>query len=330
MDYWFRVDASATIGAGHFFRLLPLMEQLCSQNQKVSLVGDFDGLPFIEHYLNEIPLRARFNSASNWEPVGDCTLIIDSYEISVNDDIFAEKSWTRVVVIGDASTPKYKCDLFIGAGPVSKDFEDELKSRPGLRVAVGPEYFSLRKDLYAIKRKEQSDSSIPNILVIGGGGDVNGFTGWVAKPLKLSARDFSATIVTDDPLDSILELDARFWLQKPTNDLAALYRDASIVFSASGTTALECVALNIPVAVAQTSYNQMDQYRYLKDENLAFPLGDMEDYLELRESECPVDQSIEWCLLADRRLGRGLAPLLDGRGAQRIYKQFLAPGIDSL
>lgn len=176
---YFRADASATIGYGHFIRTLALADML---------KDDFDCTFFTCHptsyQVSEmekvcpfIPLQEETHSADFLSHLqGDEIVVLDNYFFTTDYQLAIKQKGCRLVCIDDMHDKHYVADVVINHGqtnPALLDVESYT------RLCLGFDWALLRKPfLEAAKRKSISSDRIEKVAVCFGGSDIHDITGY--------------------------------------------------------------------------------------------------------------------------------------------------------
>jgi spore coat polysaccharide biosynthesis predicted glycosyltransferase SpsG len=202
-----------------------------------------------------------------------------------------------------------------------------LRIHPGLtnswpehfqsRTLTGAKYIPLRKSIGGNYSKESGYHL--ELLVVGGGSDVNGFVPSVVNELQRLTSDFHATIFTNYSI--LPSLDGRFTQSEVGSNLDMIANSADLVFTTASTTSLEFLARGAAVAIGCAVDNQKLYYKELSSGNFAAPIGEFLDnrwnfdYKLIRDL---VDSEI-----SRESLKSCSANLIDLKGAKRIVDEIL-------
>jgi len=267
MRYVLRADASASIGAGHVMRSSAIAEELIARGKDVIFVGRSSDLPWVEERIKSLGFTNIYEdtSAYNSGPENDI-LILDSYEIDVDDSFIEPSKWFRVIAIVDEQTPSYSCGLKIHPGLDSLWTGDS--STP---ILAGPNFIPFRKSLsLSLASKSQVNGTI-KIIVVAGGSDPHNLVTEVARILLSFSDNFEAYLFSNST--SKETLDARFHIVEIGTQLEKLTQNADLVLTTSSTSSLEFIARGLCVGVACSVDNQEQYYNSLGDLGVAAQIG---------------------------------------------------------
>jgi UDP-2,4-diacetamido-2,4,6-trideoxy-beta-L-altropyranose hydrolase len=321
MRFIIRADAYRISGAGHVMRSSVIAEELIDRGYEVIFIGDTKEIPWVNEYITSLGFRGIFRPEEGFvtNPISD-TLILDSYDIRIEDPFIQPRNWNKTLVLVDDASPSYVADLYIHAGaetswriPKSVSFSIFL---------AGLDYLLIRKSLRLLKNNyKPRESEEIKILVSSGGSDPFGFSKNLVNILTKSNSRFRAFVLAPD-----FELpykDKRFELIKLGKEYEEILNDLEFVFTTAGTSSWEYLFLGLPIAIASAVQNQEQNYRYQIDNGLSWDLGsrDLDGIWKFNESLIRNFLTEDWqSKLEKNRNSR----VVDGEGAHRILKILLA------
>jgi spore coat polysaccharide biosynthesis predicted glycosyltransferase SpsG len=309
----FRADASFAIGSGHVMRSSAIAEESIARSFPTVFVGTIADLQWVSERIHGLGFTeiVEVNTEFISDPNNDI-LILDSYEIAVDDNFIQPSGWKAVVSIFDELTPEYKSDLRVHTG-----LTNSWPIFTETKTLGGPEYVPLRK---SIKKSGLTfDLDLPKIIVVGGGSDATEFVSAISRSLARCKFQFNAILFTT--LDESLALDNRFTVVPIGKDLDDIANTADLVFTTASTTSLEFIARGCAVAIGCAVDNQEQYYKELSKRNFAAPIGKFfsgEWHLKDELIKELVDSS---ALRA--KLRRNSNGLIDLNGAKRIVDEIL-------
>jgi spore coat polysaccharide biosynthesis predicted glycosyltransferase SpsG len=257
----FRADLSEEIGVGHVMRCKSIAEAAIRKKKSCVLVIDNPNIPLIKKY-NIDKYFSRIISPENLNVLNTSmsALIVDSYNISSEDDIF-KLSWHKIFSISDSHTPDYKTDKRIIQNP------KQLKSNESdiFFPIINDFYFELRQI-----RMRRTHNVTLNILIIGGGTDYNNFVQSMAEELSTISGKFKFYAVSKRKLD--LD-DSRFEFVKFGDEFKKYLPSCDLIFSTSGTSIWEFLVSQIPMGIGISTLNQNDNFTFFADNQLALPVA---------------------------------------------------------
>lgn len=279
---FFRADAGAAIGYGHFIRSLALADMLkedfdCTfftqtpsdyQIREASKVCRLETLPaddvrfglFLDH------LR------------GDEIVVLDNYFYTTEYQQAIKAKGCQLVCIDDMHDRHYVADVVINHGT---DKASLLDVEPYTRLCLGLKWALLRRPfLEAAERglSHRKADKMEKVAVCFGGSDPLDFTGrFVARLLQTSVREITAVVGDGySPKDSLAH-DARvnYRSRLSAEEMAEVFTKADAVFCSASSVCLEALACGAKVAAGWYVDNQKGFYDYLVSKNYIVGLGYM-------------------------------------------------------
>jgi spore coat polysaccharide biosynthesis predicted glycosyltransferase SpsG len=310
----FRVDASRELGTGHVMRTSAVIEEAVLRGIRCIVVGSLGGLAWLEERLINVG-AGHFEDPVQFQiDHGKDILVIDSYELPINDSFIQPHRWKSVVSISDHVTPKYLADLVIHPG-IDQVF------RPGgdSKFLTGPDFVPFRK---SIRKSSGPDyDSVDKIVVFAGGADKFGFGSAMSTGLA-KLPDFQTAIFFSNSHDGIVQLDPRFELRDIGLTLDKELETADLVFSTASTSSLEIVARELPLAVCFTVENQVPYFDALVNQGLAQGIGGIDS-----RGNWKLDWDSVSRFISDSRVRRKLlsnsSGYFDLLGSKRIVDEIL-------
>jgi len=317
MRFIIRADAYRMSGAGHVMRSSVIAEELMERGYEVIFIGDTKEIPWVNEYISNLGFRGIFKPEEDFvtNPISD-TLILDSYDIAVEDPFIQPQNWNKTLVIVDDTTPSYVADFYIHAGAETN--WKIPKSVSSSTFLAGLDYLLIRKSLRLLKNKyTPREGEEIKFLVSSGGSDPFGFAQNLVNLLAKSSSKFHAMVLAPD--FDLPQNDNRFELLQLGKDYEVTLSDLNLVFTTAGTSSWEYVFLGIPTALASAVQNQERNYRYQIDNGFSWDLG----YRDLHGIWQFSEPLIRKILAAEskNRLEMNINPRsVDGNGANRILK----------
>lgn len=333
---WFRVDASRTIGAGHFMRCLSLAERWQDEGGEVRFVGS---------YPDELARRLAFEGIEHarpgafWPDPADLEetlrllppgvpVVIDGYGFDAEYHERIGGSGRRVMVIDDiAHLSAYAGDLLLNFNICAEKVAYE---RAPERRLLGPRYVPLRRGFAVVERSVRSTPrTATRLLVTLGGADPTGATPRVLEALSGPALAGTTIRVVAGPassnraeLDRIAaESDGRFELLSDVSDMPGLMAWADFAVSAAGGTSWELAFMGLPCGLIAVAENQIPNVEGLLAWGSAIDLGTTEAAGDL----APRVEAILGDSEARARMSERGRELIDGQGAARVVAALKQP-----
>jgi spore coat polysaccharide biosynthesis predicted glycosyltransferase SpsG len=262
----FRADANREMGAGHVMRSLALAIEAINRGHTCFFVGEIRDLNWVKAAVKKVGFAKVFENPILFNPDSETdVLVLDSYNLSPQHPQLQKEIWQLVVVIGDAFTPAFKCDLFIHPG-----IDDHWIINPD-KSLVGFDYVLFRPEIQFARDNKSNQNEFLNIVVSGGGGDAFGFSEVIGRELDKIDLNFVAHFFSSSPVKSFKGKDFRNYPMGPEIDYVRTL--ANIAITTASTSSLEFIAAEIPTAIVCTVDNQQEYYDELSSRGLALAIG---------------------------------------------------------
>jgi spore coat polysaccharide biosynthesis predicted glycosyltransferase SpsG len=311
MRYVLRADASQSIGAGHVMRSSAIAEELIAVGKEVIFVGRISDLSWVEERIASLGFSQVYSETSDFKsnPKSD-VLVLDSYDIEVEDPFLAQQNWCHIIAIVDEMTPDYSCTLRVHPGLNSNWTGDS-----NAPILSGPKYIPIRSSLISDKKSVIEESHKFKIAVIAGGSDPYGLVNEIAKILANFSEEFIVYLFTNSIVDS--NLDPRFRYIKMGNQFEELTNDADLILTTASTSSLEFLARELCVGIACVVDNQKQNYETLGALGVAAQFG-----IRYVDNKWELDKEKIHSLITSSELRGALLAkskgLIDFDGARRI------------
>lgn len=267
MRYVLRADASRSIGAGHVMRSSAIAEELIARGESVIFVGQISDLPWVLERIENLGFSQIHSEPKqfNSNPELD-VLILDAYQIEVDDFFINPKNWRHIVAIVDELTPQYDCTIRIHPG-LDSEWTGDLKTP----ILAGPKYIPIRSSLYKKAQTRNDRNYSLRVAVVAGGSDPYGLVHEIARILARIPFHFEAFLFSSSDFDSIV--DSRFHYIQVGQQLDALTEDVDLVLTTASTSSLEFLARGLCVGIVCAVDNQQQYYDTLGKIGVAAQLG---------------------------------------------------------
>jgi spore coat polysaccharide biosynthesis predicted glycosyltransferase SpsG len=246
-------------------RTFALAEEATQRGIECVLVGSLDGMHWVTSAFDEINCKInQVKDFGNSRP--EDVLILDSYQIPPDDHFITGHDWEFIVSISDEMTPRYPANLVFHPGLNSDWFQGDLES-----FRFGPKYIPIRKSLRE-KNTLNSGRGL-RIVVFGGGSDFFGFAETLAFELNFF-HDVDKVVFFSNRNDLIERINPRYEVLPFGPGLDRQLRLADLVFATASTSSLELIAREVPVAIACSVDNQVENYKALANAGVAAGIGE--------------------------------------------------------
>lgn len=279
---YFRADASAAIGYGHFTRTLALADML---------KDDFDCTFFTCHptpyqvgEMEKVCLFIILQEETHYDEFlsqlqGDEIVVLDNYFFTTDYQRIIKYKGCSLVCIDDMHNKHYVADVVINHGQTNPAFFDV---EPYTKLCLGLDWALLRKPfLKAAKNKRNSSDRIEKVVICFGGSDIHDITGYfVNQTLQFSAVS-SVTAVVGDAYTphSVRKEDSRlvYRFRLSAQEMADLFCDSDLVICSASSVCIEALACGAKVVAGWYVDNQADFYKLLTSNNCIIGLGNLEN-----------------------------------------------------
>lgn len=291
---FFRADAGAAIGYGHFIRSLALADMLkedfdCTfftqtpsdyQIREASKVCRLEVLPADD---------TRFGLFLN-RLCGDEIVVLDNYFYTTEYQQAIKVKGCQLVCIDDMHDRHYVADVVINHGT---DKESLLDVEPYTRLCMGLKWALLRRPfLEAAKRgPSHRNDRMQKVAVCFGGSDSMDFTGrFVAQLMQIpSVREITAVVGDGySPKDPVVhDARVRYRSRLSAEEMAEVFTEADAVFCSASSVCLEALACGSLCIAGYYVENQHNFYDYLNKNGYIYGLGDLmseQDFLKFFSS----------------------------------------------
>lgn len=271
---YFRADASATIGYGHFIRTLALADML-----KDDFDCTFYTVSPTEYQVGEMERVCRWvalNAESHFNDFvnllhGDEIVVLDNYFYSTEHQVAIKDRGCKLVVMDDLHNQHNVADVIINHGV---DNAEVFDVEPYTKLCLGLGWALLRRPFL---RAHHNSIRRKLITVCFGGSDQLDLTGKAIKQCLETYPDYTISAVVGDkysPIDGYINHDKVSYLSKLSDEsLAALFYESEFVICSASTISIEAIFCGAKVAAGWYVDNQIDYYNNLVDLGYFIPLG---------------------------------------------------------
>lgn len=280
MKFFFRADASATIGYGHFIRTLALADML---------KDDFDCTFFtvnptpyqmmeMEKVCKYISLKADTFLDDFLELLeGDEIIVLDNYFYTTDYQKHIKAKGCRLVCIDDMHDKHYIADVVINHGVSRKEL---FSVESYTQLCIGYNWALLRRPFLQLSHGFRSNEKIKNAIICFGGADSNNLTERFAAFLQKEPTIKRIVAVVGDRhqnCKSNAQSKVTYLRNLSANEMVDLFSKSDIAFLSASTVCLEALSQNLPIAAGYYVDNQKRMYSEYVSRNLIYPLGDLLD-----------------------------------------------------
>mgnify|MGYP000072786640 FL=1 len=274
---YFRADASANIGYGHFVRTLALAD---------ILKDNFDCIFFTCHptlyQIKEMGKVCRYVALDSKTHFDDFLSSLQGDEIVVLDNYFYHTEYQReiknkgckLVCIDDIHDKHYVADVLINPSLTDVSLFDV---EPYTNLCLGFEWMLLRKAFLDSERLRKT-VNISNVCLCFGGSDYCNLTDkFINILLKKDGITNVFAIIGDKYPGSGLCSDSRVsFLHNLSSDcMVNIFNNTDLAILPTSTVCLEALACSTPVAAGYFVDNQIEDFINFSVQGLIYPLGNL-------------------------------------------------------
>ena len=276
---YFRADASASIGYGHFIRTLALAD---------ILKDDFDCTFFttspsvyqiaeMEKVCSHIALNegTKFKDFINLLS-GDEIVVLDNYFFITEYQKQIKEKGCKLVCVDDMHDKHYVADVIINPALLSTS---KYNSESYTQLCLGLEYALLRKPF--INQNNAIERNPNSWLLAFGGSDFDNMTEKFLSFLQGDSRVKNVTVVIGDAYkyyDNLKNYSkASIYKNLTAEDMSQKMRQAEFAVLPSSTISIEALACGCKVANGYFVDNQIETSMMYKEEGYCVGLGDLRE-----------------------------------------------------
>ena len=294
-----------------------IAEELIARGMDVIFVGQISGLPWVEERIVSLGFSHIFSESSRFisNPDSD-VLLLDSYEIDLEDTFITPNNWFHIIAMVDELTPNYRCSLRIHPG-----LDSNWIGNSKIPVLAGPKYIPFRSSLSQNMHEMGNEQHKLKIAVVAGGSDPYGLVPEIAKILVLIPAQFEVYLFSNFILAETL--DSRFHHIEVGQQLDELTRNVDLVLTTASTSSLEFMARGLCVGIVCAVDNQEQHYDSLGKLGVAAKIG-----FRNLDNSWELDNGMIYSLITSSELRGSLLEkakgLIDFKGATRIVDAIVA------
>ena len=267
----FRADGGRNIGMGHFSRSLALAEMLkehfhCIYATRTPSEYQINEIKRVCHELIELPSdEGHFKVFLN-HLKGNEIVVLDNYFFLTAYQKSIRSKGCRLVCIDDTHDKHFVADVVINH---AEGIEPSLYSiEPHTQLLLGLKYALLRKEFRMFSKQEYEKEF--SCLIIMGGADPYNFTDYLLQ--LISNINLSKKVAVVSP--SMPKHKDIVWYQKLTaTEISLLMGKSEFGIFPASTVAIEACAKRLPFICGYFVDNQIEIYKGIEHNNLAFCVG---------------------------------------------------------
>lgn len=271
---YFRADASADIGYGHFVRSLALADMLKDDFECVFVTQSPTEYQRLEVakvcQLVEVPATDEKFAMFLEMLQGDEIVVLDNYFYDTGYQRAIKEKGCKLVCIDDMHDKHYVADVVINHAlnnPCLFNIETYTK------LCIGIQWALLRKPFLDISKK--SSSTLNNIVISVGGADPYNLNASIVESIKGKMEYDKLFVIAGVASKIETHADVEVYRNLSALEIANLFKRARIGIFSSSTICIEALASGLTVFSGYYVDNQKGFYQYLLDSHYAFGLGDL-------------------------------------------------------
>jgi len=333
----FRVDASKTIGTGHFMRCLTLSQwakkdglnsRFFFKELPHSFLHHAEELGFEMHQLNQssteldqIQFISNHLNSGSW-------IVLDGYSYTSELEKGLKSNGLSLLTIDDMShRDEYFCDILLNQNTFAEESLYMNKVPSSCKLLLGAQYSLLREEFVKSKKLLKNKAVNPlaqNLLLTLGGTDHDNYC---AQILEFLEDDLFETInirlITSEANPNLNSLN--HFKENSRHQIEILLDSkkvsehmawADCAISAGGTTHLELLCMGVPFICVEIAKNQNQVVTDLQEKELAWGLGKIENITK-KEFNQALRSLITRPELREKYRSSALQSV-DGLGAKRV------------
>jgi len=326
----FRVDATDTIGIGHFMRCLALSEELNKRGYSCFFVTKIN-IDFLISKIKKENIFFQLNPNLNLkEDVKELInysnkknidwIITDHYGLNKEYIAYLKKNNFKVLSIDDISKIHYFSDIVLNQNIESEKLN--YSSEKYTQFLLGPKYAILR-DRLLIRNDKKFNLKVKNILIILGGTDKNNLTLKLIELLFPISKQIKITVIIgplhrnyNEIIKYVNDKNINIDIKKSPENIEEVYLNSDIALSAGGITCYELAYFGIPNIIITIAENQIKSAKGLDNKSVSLYLGS-ESIVDMNYVKKKIDELINNDKLRKTMSNNG-KKLVDGRGKIRI------------
>jgi len=332
----FVLEASHSIGGGHFQRCLALRSSLTRHFKSQFAVNKTAAamLPDLLHataLLFDDGRAGDFLSGLASSKTKPALLILDNYRITAEHTSALAAQGVDILFIDDLADRPMRAQTLVNSSPNANAIAYRQLTGPDCKLLLGPDYALLRPEFRRGRENYQPSlqpANRPKLLISFGLTDPGDATSMVLDEISSlsQAIDVTALLGADAPhkkrvADKIKALEGNAELILAADDMAALYCTHDLAIGAPATSALERACSGVASLIILTAENQRSLAAALAESGAADLLGEIDS---LEKGQVAKEISL---LSRDQsrrnRMQRCGRRMVDGLGAPRVAANIL-------
>lgn len=309
----FRADASGSVGSGHLKRCMTIAMSLQKLGFSILFVGE-NSLEWLQKEL----LSLGFDHCRNYVCSRDDVLIIDSYDIDINQiEVMASNS-TKILQIIDPESKIIEADLYIHPGP---NFDFFKKSKYAHKsIYGGIDYLTTQNFMRTVQLSKIKKAK--KVLVVGGGTDYGHFTKSLIPFLSIKQYENIEFHFMVKSINEFSRLGRNFFFHDIGPHIREIIRNVDTVISTAGTSSWDFIANSLVTGIALAVENQRFNYKFQTENDNALGVGEYAQSIGWQFNDLMLDKLFNDCEFRKGILKRN-NEIFDLCGPERIASRIL-------
>ena len=276
---YFRADASATIGYGHFVRTLALADMLKNDFDCTFFTTSPSAYQIAE--MGKVCNYITLNEETKFEDfinllVGDEIVVLDNYFFTTDYQIKIKNKGCKLVCVDDLHNRHFVSDVVLNPALLSTS---QYEAESYTKLCLGLEYALLRKPF--IEQKKEIKTEKDCWLLAFGGSDFDNMTEKYLSFLQEDERVSSIIVIVGDAYkysDNLKEYTkAAIYKNLTAEDMSIKMRQTEYAVLPSSTISIEALACGCKIANGYYVDNQIETASMYKQEGYCVGLGDLRE-----------------------------------------------------
>lgn len=322
-------NSNSVIGAGHAMRCLAIAEEWHNRNREVTLLYE-NNLDWVKDRYGKLGAHLREMKPLTPESYAEYILenkagivLVDSYEISEDtlNALIALESVIVVLMDDIAHRHQYSANIVINQNPYATTSLYFDKAHKNTQFLLGQQY-ALIRDEYLSRSWEQdlkhSDRKKKLLITLGGAGELRYHELLLESLIRnVCADQFECVYISPALVKAGVTVELPFLKILPSqSNFVEWMQWADMAISAAGASSWELFYAGIPSATCIIAENQIQNYHYIINHQLAFPLGDLQELSSIMDSS--MKGFLEMSDEALSNMSANCKKVIDGDGRVRI------------
>jgi UDP-2,4-diacetamido-2,4,6-trideoxy-beta-L-altropyranose hydrolase len=282
---YLRADGNSKIGLGHIHRLLALGEMLrdrfsCTFLIKAPLVGVKDLIVKNGFQLTEINGKDEITELTEIKSLltGKEIVVLDGYNFGTQYQKELQQCGSKLVCIDDIHQVHFTADIVIN--PAGGIDSASYSKEPDTNLFIGPAYALVKKPFQTTQPMTDVRSGGFSILICMGGADPGNETALALEkclpfPFEVCyvvvGEAYQHSNILSDRI-AIVGRNIEVLFDLEAADLARVMSKCTFAICSASGIAYEYLSISGELYIKQTAANQGNMYRYLIENDLAFPI----------------------------------------------------------